>query len=173
MSLAIASVALMAAGAGSSAVGSYYGAKSQKSNLQFQADIAEVNARIADLGARSEMLRGEREVQSSRLKTAQLKSSQRASLAANGVDLGEGSAVNILSTTDLMGELDADTIAANAVRSAWGYKTQASNARSEAIVGRGTAAGINPAGSAVTSLLGGSGQVASSWYSMNKAGAFK
>lgn len=173
MSLAIASVALMAAGAGSSAIGSYYGAKNQASNLRYQADIAEVNARVADLGAKSEMLRGEREVQSSKLKTAQLKSAQRASLAANGVDLGEGSAVNILSSTDVMGEIDADTIAANAVRSAWGYRTQANNARAEATVGRGTASGINPTAAATSSLLGGSGQVASSWYTMNKAGAFK
>jgi len=165
-----ANVALMGIGAVGSAFGAYYSAQNAKNNLRFQAQMSEINARMAELGAKGELLRGEREVQSSKLKTAQVKGAQRASMAANGIDLGEGTAAQVLTTTDVMGEIDANTIASNAIRSAWGYRTQAQNYRGEAAVGRATASGINPLAAAGSSLIGDAGQVASSWYMMNKAG---
>ena len=170
MTPANANLALMGIGAVGSAFGAYYSAKTAKNNLRFQAQMAEINARTAELGAKGQLLRGEREVQASKLKTSQLKGSQRASMAANGIDLGEGTAGQVLTTTDVMGEIDANTIAANAISSAWGYRMQAENYRGEAAVGRATASGISPAGSALSSLLSDSGQVASSWYAMNKKG---
>jgi hypothetical protein len=93
-------------------------------------------------------------------------------LAANGVDLGEGSAANILTTTDVMGEIDANTIAGNAVRSAWGYRTQAVNQTNQALTSRTAAGAINPGQAGFTSLLTGAGSVASNWYRYDKAGAF-
>jgi hypothetical protein len=167
------SLALMAAGTASSTVGSYYSAKSQKSQLSMQADIAEANAAIAEVGAQSELARGQKEEQSVRMRTAQIKSSQRVALAANGVDLGEGSAADILDSTDLMGEVDAQTVRSNAIRSAWGYRTQGMNQRVDAVARRGTAAGISPGMAAATSLLGGATDVSSTWYTMNKTGAVK
>lgn len=172
MNFAAASIALQAFGAGSSAVGSFYSARNAKTALTYQAQIADINAQIADLGARSELLRGQREEQRVRLNTAGLKGRQRASLAASGVDLGSQSAVNILTSTDVMGEIDANTVAANAVRSAWGYQTQAMNQRNEATTKRATASAISPVLAAGTSLLNDAGRVASSWYTLNKAGAF-
>jgi hypothetical protein len=172
MAFATASIALMGFGAVNNTFGSYFSAKNSKAALGYQAEIAETNAQIAELGARSELRKGQREEQRVRLNTAQLKSRQRTSLAANGIDLGSQSAVNILTTTDVMGEIDANTVAANAVRSAWGYRTQGTNFQNEARMKRATASTINPVGSAATTLLGESGRVASSWYSLNKAGAF-
>ena len=58
------------------------------------------------------------------------------------------------------------------MRSAWGYRTQGMNYQNRATMDRGTASGISPGLTAFGSLLSNSGQVASSWYSMNKAGAF-
>lgn len=167
-SVGFSSPYLMGASMLSSAVGAYQSAASQKSALQFQAQMADQNARLAELGAQFELMRGQKEKQRSRLKTAQLKSAQRTAMAANGIDLGEGTAVDILTTTDVMGEEDANVIEANAIRSAWGYRTQSGNARAEADVGRATARGINPYASAGASLLGGAGKVASSWYSATK-----
>lgn len=155
---ALAVMGMQGASAASSAVGAYYSARSQKSTLGFQADLDEYQAQNA-------LVQGEREQQRSRLATAQLKSTQRASMAANGVDLAEGTPARVLTSTDLLGEIDAQTIQQNALRSAWGYRTDARMKRASA----GT---INPAMSAFSSLLGGGGQVASSWYSLNKAGAF-
>jgi hypothetical protein len=159
-------------GALSSAIGSYYSAQSQKNNLRFQSDIAGINARIAELGAQSAFNQGQQQVGALTLKAGQIKSSQRAAMAANGVDLGEGNAAEVQASTDIVKEIDANTLIANAVRSAWGYRTQGTNYQNEAAMGRATASTISPLATGFSSLLGSAGSVANSWYLMNKAGLF-
>lgn len=167
-----AAMMMQGAGAASSAIGSYYSAQANKSSLNQTADMADINARMSESAAQATLLTGQREVQKSQIATANLKGTQRASLAANGVDLGEGSAKDILTSTDVMGEADANTLQANAVRSAWGYRTQAVNQTNQANMSRAAASAISPSTSAVTSLLGSAGAVASNWYQYNKAGTF-
>ena len=145
-----AMMATQGASAASSAVGAYYSAQGQQNALRQQADLAEIQAQRT-------LQSGERDVQRSRLQTASLKGTQRAGMAANGIDVGVGSAAQVLTSTDVMGEIDANTIEANAVRSAWGYRT-------EATMKRGSASAINPAMAGATSILGGAGKVATSWY---------
>lgn len=166
------SLAAQAGGTAMSTIGGFYSARSQQSALQSQANIADTNARIAELGAQQEQFRGEREVAALTLRAGQLKSTQRASLAASGIDLGSGTAAEILTSTDLMKEIDTNTATANAVRSAWGYRTQATNYQNDALSRRASADSISPFGAAATSLLGGAGSLASSYYTMGKAGAF-
>lgn len=161
---------MQGAGAASSALGAYYGAKSQKQSLELQANLADINARMSESSAQQTLLTGQRDEQKSRIATANLKGTQRASMAANGIDLGEGSATQILTSTDVMGEIDANTIQANAVRSAWGYRTQGVNQTNQALTSRASAGAINPGQSAMTSLLGSAGTVAGNWYSYNKSG---
>lgn len=169
---------MMGAGAVSSAVGAYYSARSAKNSLKHQARMAEINARIAEtnaqineLGAQSALLQGQRQEQSSRLSAAQLKSMQRSSMAANGVDLSSVTAQNILNTTDFMGEADALTIQRNALQAAWGYRTQGVNAlgeasaqRSQAAMNRVDASGVSAFGLAANSLIGSATAVAPRWY---------
>lgn len=172
MSFAISAVALSASGAVSGAVGSYWSAKNNQITLEGQAALADTNARIAELGAQQELFRGQQEVARLTMAAGQLKGRQRVALAANGVDLGVGSAAELQASSDLMKEIDKNTAHANAVRSAWGYRTQGINYQAEATAKRGAAGGISPGLTAFGSLLGSAGQVAGSWYSMNKAGAF-
>ena len=169
--LPMASLGMQAAGAAMGTVGSYYSAQNTKSNLQMQANLADTNAQIAELGAQSALAQGAKEEQRSRLQTTALKKSQRVALAANGVDLGQGSAAELLTSTDLMGDIDANTIKANAVRNAWGYRTQATNYQNQALMNRASAGAISPGAGAVASLLGGAGSVGQSWYQFNQAGA--
>jgi len=171
--LATASLIGQIGGSVSSAVGGYFSAATQKATLQGQAAVADTNARIAELGAQSVLLQGQRQVGALTLKAGQLKSSQRVAMAANGIDLGVGNAAEIQASTDIMAEIDADTLTANAVRSAWGYRTQAVNFQNEALTKRATAGAINPGMSAASSLLGSAGSVAGSWYSLNNAGNLK
>jgi hypothetical protein len=159
-------------GALSSAIGGYYSAQSQKNNLRFQSGIADINARISELGAQSALNQGQQQVGALTLKAGQIKSSQRAAMAANGIDLGEGNAAEVQASTDIMKEIDANTLIANAVRSAWGYRTQGTNYQNEAAMGRATASTISPLATGFSSLLGSAGSVANSWYLMNKAGLF-
>lgn len=156
----------------SGAIGSFYSAKSSISSMNFQADMAEINSRIAEKGAQSVLLQGQQQVGALTLKAGRIKSSQRVAMAANGIDLGVGNAAEVQASTDIMKEIDKNTIEANAVRSAWGYRTQASNMQNDALMKRSTADSVSPIGAGVSSLMSSAGQVATSWYRMNKDGAF-
>lgn len=171
-STATASLALQATGAITGAIGAYSRAQTQKINLQGQAELAGINARIAEMGAQQELYRGQQQAGALTMKAGQLKSSQRAAMAANGVDLGEGNAAEVQASTDILKEIDKNTIEANAVRSAWGYRTQAVNYQNDALMSRAAADSINPALSSAPTLLGGATQVAQSWYKYKQAGAF-
>ena len=171
--LAQASLVTQIGGAATSAVGSYFSAGAQKAALQGQAALADTNARIAEIGAQSTLNQGQQQVANLTLKAGQLKGSQRAAMAANGIDLGEGNAAEVQASTDIMKEIDSNTLTANAVRSAWGYRTQAVNFQNDALMKRAGASSIDPGMAAAGSLLGSAGSVAGSWYSLNKSGALK
>lgn len=129
-----------AVGAGVKAVGAYQSAKAQKS-------AAQANASFETQQAGQAITAGQMREESSRLQTAQTFGAQRAALAANGVDLGQGSANDVLTTTKVLGNRDAATIQQNALMQAWGYKTEAAMSESEA-------ANIHPGEAAFSSLLG-------------------
>lgn len=170
--MAKASLVSSAGGAASSAIGAYYSAAADKSRLRFQAKMSEMNAAQIEKSAQQTLRAGQAEEQAVRMRTGQLKSTQRAAMAANGIALNEGSAVQVLTSTDYMGEVDANTVAANAVRAAWGYRVEGTNASNEALMARATASAIKPGLSAATSLIGSAGTIANQWYSFKKAGAF-
>lgn len=171
-SLAQFSTASSISGAVSSVFASFNNALMQKQTLKHKAAMAEINAKIADLGAESTLLQGKSEVAKLTMQAGQLKSRQRTALAANGVDLGVGNAAEIQASTDMMKEIDANTLKTNAMRSAWGYRNQAVNYRNQARADLTSASGISPLTAAVTSLMGESNQVASQWYGLQKEGAF-
>lgn len=155
-------------GAGSSAAGAFFGADAQKTSLKATAQTAEANARIMELAAQSEIMAGQRREQSERLKTANMKGTQKVAFAANGVDISSDSAVNVLTTTDTFGEISANTEAANAARSAWGYRTEATNQLNKARSARSSAKAINPFSSALTSLINSTSAISKSMYELNK-----
>jgi hypothetical protein len=173
-------------GAAAGGIGAFFGSGTQKENLRGAAAVSEANARIADtnariaeLGAQSVLDQGQTQAGTLTMRAGQLKSSQRVALAANGVDVGTGSAADVQATTDLMKEVDTNTLTANAVRTAWGYRTQGINAqtqamnlRNDALSKRAMGSGISPLGATTTSLLGSAGNVASSWYQFKKDGVF-
>jgi peptidoglycan hydrolase-like amidase len=169
--MAIASMAASAAGGAMSTVGSYYSALGQKSALRFQATLAEINAKASESDARNALARGERAEQSVRLDTANLKSTQRVALASNGVDLGSDTAAAILTSTDVLGEIDANQTKANALREAWGHRTEAVSHRAQATIDRATASGISPGMNAFSTLLTSAGQVAGQYYQAEKSGS--
>ena len=109
--------------------------------------------------------------------------------------MGSDTATNILTTTDVMGEIDANTIEANAVRAAWGYRTEGvnyqidaamasangnmavANARANAAANMSGAPStsfsrVSKGAAMASSLLGSATNIASTYYTLNKAGAF-
>lgn len=141
-----------------SAIGGYYSAVAQKSALNF-------NAKMADLQARGELEKGQHEVARLTMKAGQVKSAQRAAMAANGIDLGVGNAAEVQASTEILKEIDKNTLEANAIRSAWGYQV-------DALMGRAKASTISPFGAAAGTLLTSAGSVADSWYKFKQSGAF-
>lgn len=155
-----------------SSVGSYFSAQSQKSNLKFQADMAEISARMSEQSAQSALNQGQRQAGAISMRAGQIKSGQRAALAANGVDLGTGNAAELQASTDIMKQIDMSTAEANGIRAAFGYRAQSVNYQNEAMLKRSSAESVSPFGAMATSLLGGATAVAGNWYQMKKAGMF-
>jgi hypothetical protein len=111
----------MAAGALSSAFSSFMQARSQKY-------ISKANARMAEMQAKDALKRGHEAEALSRQKTRKLIGSQRAAMAAQGIRLDFGSALDVQQEAADIGELDALTIKNNALREAFGFKSEALNA---------------------------------------------
>jgi len=167
-SIGMAGFAMQGIGALQSALGAYYSARSDKRNLKFQQYTSQLNAKYAEQQANAIQAAGTRAKQSRQLATAQLKGRQRAGFAANGIDMSSRTANRILSTTDLMGEVDALTIDQSTLEQKWNAKRQATDYRNAGGVAGASASGISPFGSASSSLMASAGQVASSWYTWKK-----
>ena len=166
-----AGLALQGIGAIVGVMSAYGSVQAAKRSLRFQAQMAEINGKMAEQGAQSILMAGQRNEQRSSIATANLKSTQTANFAANGIDLGEGSAARTLTSTDVLGEIDKNTIHANAVREAWGYRANAVNANNDALMKRSQADGMSGGAAAFTSLLNSASSVAQNWYQLDKAGA--
>lgn len=144
---------IMAVAAAVSAYGVAQQAKAQKDTADYQSQVAEGNAKVSAIQSRMAIEDGAKAEQNQRLKNAALFGDQRASMAASGMDLGEGSANEILTSTKFMGERDALTIRDNAARRAWGFEVQGQNQGNNAGFYATAASNINPGMAGATSLL--------------------
>lgn len=165
-------LAMQGAGAGLEAAGMYGQAAGQKSALKYDARVADMNALLAERRAQVALEQGRFQINQIRREGAAIKGSQRAQMAANGVDLTYGTPAAVISGTEMLTEIDAQQAEINAVREAWGYRTQATNAQNEARSARANASAIKPWMAGATSLLGSASSVSQSYYGLKKAGAF-
>lgn len=152
-----------AAGGVAAAYGAYNKSKAEKTAFDMQAKVADNNKQYATWQAEDAIRRGQKATVAQQLKTRQLKGAQIARMAENGIDLGEGSALNILTDTDLMGAIDANTVTDNAAKEAWFYRAQAGNYGANADLLRYRSSAENPMGAASGTLLTSAGNVASRW----------
>jgi hypothetical protein len=111
------------------AVSGAYAADTQKEAGQYQAEVAQQNAELDEHRAAQASQIGAIEEERHRAKVRQMAGSQRANLAAQGIDLQSGTAEALVDETYTMGEVDALTIRYNAQQEAWGYRTSAVNER--------------------------------------------
>lgn len=166
------------AGAIGSIASAYYGAKaqqyqldSQAMTLQFQKDIAGINARQAEVTAQGILRAGETEGAFTGLKYGKAKASQRVAMAANGGVIGEGSNKEIEATNELMKQIDVLQINANTVRAAENARIQSQNYKTQAAMygvsannAAASSASISPLSAAGTSLLTSATSYASTLY---------
>lgn len=147
------------------AVATYSSISSQKANAEYNADIARNNQIIANQRGDDAIRRGELDEIRHRLKVEQVKGSQRSALAAQGVDLSDGSALDAVLDTAEYGELDALIIRKNAEREAYGYRVQGYNAGAQANLYDSQASNLSPFTSTLGTVLSGASSVADSWSS--------
>jgi len=163
-------IASLLVGSITSAGNAYNKYKAEKAQGEYQEEMYRLNAQIAEFMGELSISKGEREAQiaidrgnkeselvlkrgykeSAIVKRAgkQVAGSQKVALAAQGIDIGSGSAADVIAETEAFSELDqteiqknarldqleiqknarldALTIKNNAWREAWGYKAQAS-----------------------------------------------
>lgn len=130
--LMIASTAVAGYGQMQQSAAAQAAANAQAQAMNYNAQVAEMNAQISDRRAKDALERGAEEEKKFRLKAAQLQGRQRAALAANGVDLTFGSPLDEMVDTATLAELDALTIRSNAAREAYDFEVQAVNQRAGA-----------------------------------------
>lgn len=152
-------------GMAASAVGAYANSRGTKQAYEAQAQVSRNNAMLAGWQADDAIRRGERDASRLRMQRNQLKGRQRAVLAANGVDLGVGSALGVLTDTDYFTDVDVGTVKDNAAREAWALRNQAMNFTSDAALLAMRGGRESPFLAAGSSLLTSAGRVSGSWYS--------
>jgi len=158
---------LQGLGAMAQAQGQRHAARAKADEYRYQAQVDDNNRKVALWKAQDAKDRGAKEEAAFRTKVAQLKGRQKSALAASGVEIGDGSALDILGDTAALGELDALTIRSNAEREAYEQKVNASNLAANASMKRMGANNAIIAGKigSMTSLLSGASSIASKWQS--------
>lgn len=167
--IAIATTAL---GAVNQAQGQMAQGQAARQAADYRAAVLRNNQIMAERQAQDAIERGKIEEGRYRDRVAALKGRQRVVMAANGFDINEGSNLTLLEDTARTGELDALTIRSNAAREAYGYRVRGQNFGSEAELTSASGRAQEAAGetAAFSSLLGGSGSVASKWYGFKRQG---
>jgi hypothetical protein len=108
---------------GISSIGAAYGqSKAYEIQAQFQSNMNKMNAEVADLQAEDAIDRGKKAVGDHKKAVKGLIGEERANLAAQGIALDSGSALDVQTTTATLGALDELTIKNNAAREAFGYR---------------------------------------------------
>ena len=142
------------AGAALTANAAYQNAQAGKNQAQYAAATADNNAKLAEMQAQDIRSRGDEEANAIRRNNDMLKGSQRASMAAKGLDLAEGTAQELQDQTDFFSAYDQDTARRNAGKDAWRVRQQGSQFSSDAEMNRSMADQYSPLMAAGTSLLG-------------------
>lgn len=139
---------------GVEALSTYGKLKAQKKSLQQQEQLALANATLSDNQARQAIEDGNNAVTDYQRNVSAFKSSQINALAENGIDVTQGSAVDLLASTEMLAQGDIDSIKYNAALQSWGHKVQETNFRNQAENYRVAAKSIRPLTSTLLSLAG-------------------
>ncbi|OPX89060.1 MAG: hypothetical protein A4E53_01668 [Pelotomaculum sp. PtaB.Bin104] len=111
--------------------GTYSEYEANKLEAKYTSSQLQFNSKLADFQAKDAERRGVEEANAYRVKVKQLIGSQRAAMAAQGIEINADSALEIQEETAALGEQDAMTIKNNAFLEATGYRIQALDYRSQ------------------------------------------
>jgi hypothetical protein len=142
--------------------GAIYAGVRQNQAAKYQAAVDQQNAILAMRQANDARERGAREELNHYRRLSQLRGQQVAAMAANGIDVSFGSALDTQVDTAILGAEDAQTLRENTINEIQGYEINAENYRSRAAAARaaGQTALVSGAIGAGSTLLGGASQLA-------------
>lgn len=115
----------------SSLSGAYAESQALKTQGKYEQAQAETNARLSDMQAEDAIRRGDKDAKNYGAKVKQTIGAQRARMAAQGIEIDDGSALDIQGDTAAIGAEDVMTIKNNAWREAWGFRAQSNQFRTE------------------------------------------
>ena len=141
-----------------------FGLVQSLSQASAQKKALKQQARAEDDAAKDALARGTEESNRKRLIGARERSEQAARMAANGVSITSGDALDVLDEAALITEEDAFSIRTNAGRESQGLNQQAANSRTQA-----AAAGRQGIFDGVGTVLTTGSRVASQWRSFTSA----
>lgn len=140
-------------------IGGIVQARSQRQLGEQRAEMLDRQAEEEDIRAADAVKRGQEKVRRHLMKAGQMRGTQKAMMAAAGVETSSGSPLAVIMDTQTIAELDAQTIARNAEREAAGISSSAANMRAKADYEEEAAEG-----KATSSLLTTGMTVADKWY---------
>lgn len=144
-----------------SVIGGVVGAVGQANQANAAAALADRNAKVASEQAHDSILNTNLEAQRRSRQTGQVMGQQQAAMAANGVDINFGTALDLQRDTQMIGAEDLNQIYKGGNERTKGYDIQGANYKSEAAAQRAKASGalIQGAFGAVSTALGGASQI--------------
>ena len=166
-----ATLVLTAATAGVTAYGTYKQTQAANAAAEYQSQVAANNQLSANQYAADAEKRAKQEADDHKRRIAAVKADQRASIAAAGFDVGQGSALDILSDTEAAGQLDILRIKDAGDREASKYRQQGANFGAESQLYANSK--TSPFLAAGTSLLQGASQFGNQYSQFKSVGAIK
>lgn len=139
-------------------------ANAQSDMANYNAAVARNNATMAEYQAQDAISRGNTAAEEHSRKVAALVGTQRNSMASRGLDISEGTPLDIMSDSELLGSIDQRTIKTNAEKEAWSARVQSGNYSNQAGMYRSQAENTSPLMAGAGSLLSGAASVADKWY---------
>lgn len=165
-------IASTVAGGITSGIGAESSASAQAAALNYQAQVAQNNAKITRQNADWDLQSGDIAAANQSLRTAQVVGQTKADQAASGVDVNTGSFVKARAGEAETGMLDAMTIRSDAAKKAYADEVQANSQTAQSQLDTMGAASAEKAGNigAMTSLLGAASSAFGDYAKMQKLG---
>lgn len=161
------------AGLGFSTFGAIQQGQAAQAAHNYNAQVSASNAAYAKQQAILAEQQGEAQAayqgQVNRAQMGEIKSGQ----SASGIRMDSGSAEAVRESAKQLGELDISMVRSNAAREAYGHRVQAANEMAEGIMEKYAAKTSKKAGDlkAVSTFLGGAGQLVGNYAGFKKSGA--
>jgi hypothetical protein len=120
---------MMLISAGVSLIGGAVQAGNASREAQMNAEELDRSARQAEAAQLDAVRRGAIAESRRRLEVGQVRGAQQVAYAASGVDASTGTPAQVGAASDVMGEMDAQTLRLNAIREAFGFAETARSMR--------------------------------------------